>query len=104
VHEDGTSKERPALILSSSAACAASNDLWVAKFTKTNLGVPFQIEFHRSDPSFRSTGLTDICFLYIHLARKIPKSAFLYHRGDLSILSAALMGFSIKQALKFQIP
>ena len=104
MHEDGTSKERPALILSSTAACAAANDVWVAKFTKTNLGVPFQIGFHKADPSFRSTGLTASCFLYVHLARKIPKSAFLYHRGDLSIFSAALMGFNVRQALKFKIP
>jgi mRNA-degrading endonuclease toxin of MazEF toxin-antitoxin module len=103
-HEDGTSKARPVLILSSTSAAESGDQIWVAKFTKTMSDVPFRIEFSRSDPSFRETGLNETCYLYLAEARKVPKSRFLYRRGRLPVLSAALVGFLLKQAVRFPVP
>lgn len=103
-HEDGTIKDRPVIILSSTATAQANQEIWVAKFTKSRKEIPFRIEFKDSDPSFPETGLSKTCYLYIAEARKIPKSAFLHRRGKLSVLSAVMAGFIVKQALKFKIP
>ena len=103
-HEDGTEKDRPVLVLSSTKTCRNQQQIWVAKFTKTNRDVPFKIQFCKTDASFAATGLTADCFLYIHECRQIDKSLLLYHRGQLGLLSAALIAWQVKQALKFPIP
>ena len=103
-HEDGTSKNRPALILSSTSVAKVDTELWVAKFTKTDFPLPFKMYFDRTAPSFKETGLTANCYLYLASARRIDKSKFLYRRGRLPVLSAALVGVMLKQALKFPIP
>jgi mRNA-degrading endonuclease toxin of MazEF toxin-antitoxin module len=101
-HEDGTTKARPVLILSSTASAQANTHIWVAKFTKTFSQIPFRIEFNNSDASFAETGLTDTCYLYVAETRRIPKTKFIRKRGKLSTLSAVVVAFTIKQALKFQ--
>ena len=103
-HEDGTSKQRPALVLSSTNSANSSPEIWVAKFTKTRSDVPFRIEFNRNDPSFKETGLTETCYLYLADARRVPKSRFIRRRGRLPILSAVMVGFMLKQAIKFEMP
>jgi mRNA-degrading endonuclease toxin of MazEF toxin-antitoxin module len=104
-HEDGTSKPRPALILSSSAYARANASVWVAKFTKTCVpNTPFMIQFDKSDPTFPETGLTESCCLYIAECRKIDASLLIHRRGRLPIITAGLIGALMKQALKFRIP
>ena len=103
-HEDGTVKDRPVLILSSTTYAATNEEIWVAKFTKSKYENPFRIEFKKQDPSFSSTGLTDTCFLYISQARKISKGKMMRMRGRLPLLSSALIGVMMKQALKFPSP
>jgi len=102
-HEDGTRKDRPVLILSSTPSANANDAIWVAKFTKTHFpGIP-SIKFVKGDPSFAQTGLSDTCYLYPSQARKIARAKFIRPRGKLSIFSAALIAVVIKQLLKFDI-
>jgi mRNA-degrading endonuclease toxin of MazEF toxin-antitoxin module len=103
-HEDGTSKPRPALILSSTRSANSSPEIWVAKFTKTRSEVPFRIEFNRNDPSFKETGLTETCYLYLAEARRVSKGRFIRRRGKLPILSAVMVGFMLKKAIRFEMP
>jgi mRNA-degrading endonuclease toxin of MazEF toxin-antitoxin module len=102
-HEDGTKKDRPVLILSSTKSANSGTAIWVAKFTKTFIQGISAIKFTKGDPSFTETGLREDCYLYPCLARKIEKSALIRKRGRLPILSAALIGALIKQSLKFTI-
>jgi|ERR1051326_6375332 mRNA-degrading endonuclease toxin of MazEF toxin-antitoxin module len=103
-HEDGTFKERPALLLSSSAYNQTHDDLWFAKISSVEHNQPFRLELSPADPSFRQTGLTKRCFIYLANARKINKSAIGQQRGRLGLLSALLIGALLKQAIKFEMP
>jgi mRNA-degrading endonuclease toxin of MazEF toxin-antitoxin module len=102
-HEDGTSKERPVLVLSPVENENPANGLWVVKFTKTDTPQIPRVRFDKSDPSFSETGLKDTCYLYYTQARKISSDKFRYRRGRLPAFSAAILGVLIKQALKIRI-
>src|SRR5207253_1186839 len=60
-HEDGTSKPRPALVLSSTAFNATGRGAWIAKFTTSCQDVPHLLEFNRTAPSFTATRPRDTC-------------------------------------------
>ena len=103
-HEDGTSKERPVLILTSTSHNFAARKIWVAKFTKTKRDAPHRYEFAATDPSFPRTGLTATCYLYLQEAREIDKGLLLRKRGQLSSLAALLIGFTMKGLFKPPLP
>jgi mRNA-degrading endonuclease toxin of MazEF toxin-antitoxin module len=102
-HEDGSKKDRPVLILSSLNYSNSHSEIWVAKFTKTEISKVPHIKFDKSSPSFAQTGLTETCHLYPSQARKIDKALLIRKRGSLATLSAALMAQMIKQLLKFPV-
>jgi len=104
VHEDGTAKPRPVLVLTGTSHNFAAGKIWVAKFTKTRRDAPHRYEFNSTDPAFPKTGLTATCYLYLQEAREIDKSLLLYKRGQLSSLAALMIGFTIKGLFKPPLP
>lgn len=103
-HEDGTAKERPVLVLTSTSYNFANPKIWVAKFTKTKRDAPHRYEFNATDPSFTSTGLRATCYLYLDEAREIDKALLLRKRGHLGTMAALMIGFTIKGLFKPSLP
>jgi hypothetical protein len=103
-HEDGTEKQRPALILSSTQHNSKGPGIWIAKFSKTPSQNPYVFEFLQTDASFASTGLTATCYLYLKEARTIDHTLLIKRRGHLGSFSALLMAIQIKNAFKFPMP
>ena len=103
-HEDGTSKERPVLLLTTTTHNFASPKVWVAKFTKSRRDSPHRYEFADTDPAFWKTGLKATCYLYLHEAREIDKSLLINRRGQLCSLASLLIGFTIKKLFKPPLP
>jgi mRNA-degrading endonuclease toxin of MazEF toxin-antitoxin module len=103
-HEDGTEKARPVLILSSTQHNSKGQGIWVAKFTKTLKQQPHRIEFSKADASFRSTGLTDTCHLYLKEARTIDHTLLIKRRGHLNSFNAMIIAIEMKRAIKFPMP
>jgi hypothetical protein len=100
-HEDGTSKDRPVLILSN--GIGDDGKVWVAKFTKTEIPGAQRILFETSDASFSQTGLQQSCYLYPAQARKLRVDQFRCRRGKMSQLGSAGLAYLIKQILKFDL-
>ena len=87
-HEDGTSKERPALLFSSDKFNKEHDELWFAQIRSRHLRDRYYWEFKTTDPNFRATGLTKSCFLYMTRVQKISKSKIRRYRGYLPSFAA----------------
>ena len=90
VHEDGSSKRRPALVLSDSAYNEAHEEIWFVKISSQKHAAKGRIELMPGDSTFAVTGLRKRCFLYLTNVRQIPKSLVYEQRGVLHT-SARLM-------------
>lgn len=94
--DDGTSKDRPALLLSTTDYNAKHDLLWFAKISTPLHNVPLRIELNSGDPAFAGTGLTHTCHLYLGSAREIHKDAILSYRGFLNKLAGAMIQLRLK--------
>ena len=79
-HEDGTSKARPALVVSSTAFNAGNDAIWFAKISTKEHDVPHRLELATSDPAFSRTGLAAHSYFYLANVRQITRSK-IYRRG-----------------------
>src|SRR5579872_3255012 len=71
LHEDGTSKPRPALVVSSNTFNDLGAGVWVAKISSQYFETEHRIELAAGDPSFKSTGLKRSCYLYLSNVRRV---------------------------------
>jgi mRNA-degrading endonuclease toxin of MazEF toxin-antitoxin module len=103
-HEDGTSKRRPALLISSTEHNRQSDELWFVKVSSVKHNVPYCMEFHKDEPSFTGTGLTKTSYFYIADVRKISKSSVFRRRGAISPMAALLIDHQIRTAIGLTHP
>lgn len=81
LHEDGTSKPRPALLLSPSGFNVSHDELWFVKITGTDRSTPNRVKLEEKSPMFATTGLTKSCYIYPENIKKIAKSSIRRKRG-----------------------
>lgn len=103
-HEDGTSKRRPALVVSSSEFNGRNDVIWCAKISSRIHEVPFRVELSPGDPSFSATGLNKTSYFYLADVRKVSKRAFYSQRGHVSTLFGMLIVLEIQKAANWTPP
>ncbi len=80
-HEDGTRKNRPALILSTNADIAASGRMICVKISSKPHPIGFRIDIPEDDSSFSATGLTKKSYVYPAATQWFNKDELLWRRG-----------------------
>lgn len=104
VHEDGTSKDRPALLISTTQHNDKHDELWFLKITGRRHNVPYVWELAPSDPAYVGAGLKKTSYFYIADTRKIHKSQIRYRRGSLNPFAAMLIDLQIREATGWSPP
>jgi len=104
LHEDGTSKPRPALVVSSNTFNSGHSGAWVAKISSQYFDTEHRIEIAAGDPSFKSTGLKKSCYVYLANVRLIEPDLLLYRRGRLGSFSALVIAIQLKKAIPKPLP
>ena len=103
-HEDGTSKSRPALVLSSSTFNATNDEIWFAKISSKRHHVAHVLELSTNDAAFRSTGLSGTSFFYLANTRKIHRSKIQRRRGILGTMSILMTRLAMAKAVPKGFP
>ncbi|HLX61190.1 MAG TPA: type II toxin-antitoxin system PemK/MazF family toxin [Planctomycetota bacterium] len=94
--DDGTSKPRPVLVISSDKYNAANNHFWGIKITSVPQRDPHVFEVTAFDPAFAVTGLKKTSYFCLNMAREIKKTDALHLRGHLGVM----MQFALKQLIE----
>ena len=98
-HEDGSMKERPALVISPTTDNQKRQYVWFMKITGTAIHSPhFMLD--PLDPAFSKTGLKKKSYFDILNVRKIPKNKILNLRGRVGQMTAFAINQLILDALK----
>lgn len=95
-HEDGTSKGRPALVVSSDAHNARGGDVWCLKISGEAHAVRYRVDLETSDPEFPLTGLTKDSYFYLTNIQRIPPSGIIRHRGVLGRMTGQVIDALIR--------
>lgn len=103
-HEDGTSKVRPCLVLSSNQFNEQSDKIWISRFRSAKLDIPYRIEFNKDDASFAATGLSKTCHLYPAQARSVSRSRFTRRRGKLLSYNSMMLAILVQKAISKPLP
>ena len=103
-HEDGTSKRRPALLISTSTYNDMHEDLWFVKISSQQHSVPHIVEIATADLAFAQTGLTKTSYFYIADVQTIPRGDVSKRRGSLNQLTAILVNMEIRKATGWSPP
>lgn len=104
IHEDSTSKDRPAIAFMPAAYNAGAELIPFIKITSSEFPDAHRYEFSTSDPAFAHTGLRKDCFAYLALVQMVKRADILFRRGNLPPLSAAMLAIRIKRALPHWAP
>lgn len=102
-HDDGTKKNRPALIVSSTTYNATNNRVWVAMMSTKRHTAP-KVAFDPQDPGWPQTGLRRPCYCYVTNVREVDKSKLLRLRGFVTQMRAAMISYMIKQLINWTPP
>jgi len=102
-HEDGTSKDRPALLFSPSINNLV-NDYWFLKITGEDHPSPHKFLLEERDSAFASTGLKKDSYFYPEKVQKKKPNDLLYYRGYLGPLTIWALDRLIRAAVNFQRP
>src|SRR5206468_4213543 len=94
-HEDGTSKNRPALLISESDYNRRHDHCVFVKISTKDHPARHKFELSPTDGAFVSTGLKKRSFFYLKKVQAISKDRIISRRGSLSRLTA----FAIQQLL-----
>ena len=103
-HEDGTSKRRPALLISTTACNDEHEELWFVKISSRRHDVPYVVELTPNDPAFAQTGLTKTSYFYIANIQKVHKSRIYKRRGTVGRFTALLIDMQIRKAAGWTAP
>ncbi len=96
-HDDGGSKPRPALVLSSKEFNEAHGFAWFARISSSVFDAP-HYEFRRADPFFEQTGLDKDCRLYYTEVQALEEDRLLYYRGGLDRYTSWEVDMKMREA------
>ncbi|MFH1421534.1 MAG: type II toxin-antitoxin system PemK/MazF family toxin [Planctomycetota bacterium] len=99
-HEDGTSKQRPALLISDTNYNLMHDELRFMKITNKEYRGYNYYCFSKDDPAFAITGLSKTCYLYPALVQNISKKKIISRRGCLNNLTKFAIDRTIKEICK----
>ncbi len=87
-HEDGSSKPRPALLISSTEYNENNEALAFIKISGIKHDIPYRLDLGVKDASFATTKLEKQSYIYCANVQKIKKKSILYQRGyaDLALI------------------
>ena len=102
--DDGLSKDRPALVISSSAFNASHDHVYFAKISSVDHADPFRISLPMSAPGFQMTGLRKDSHFYLGTVRKVPQPKIRHRRGALPQFSALIFDATIRRLVGWQEP
>lgn len=105
-HEDGTSKRRPALVVSTSAHNASSDEIWVVKISSKFRDVPHRLTICTTDPAFKTTGLKKDSHFYLKKVKLLNRSRFYEQRkpGQLTGITVLMTAIALKKAVPQSLP
>ncbi len=98
IHEDGTGKRRPALLISMDQENETRKDLAFLKISSQFRNSRFRYEMMVSDPEFAVTGLKKSSYLYADQLQRIAKGNVLTRRGYVGVSMGKSMLPLIRQA------
>lgn len=104
MHEDGTSKPRPALLASTAAYAAEKNLVWAMKITTTERLDTDVIALDPAQPEWPLTGLRKACFLYVGKIQTIPPTGLIRKYGEIPPALAARVRDLMKSLTGLNIP
>ena len=104
LHEDGSSKRRPALIISTTAYNDKHGAVHFVQLSSQYHNVRYRQSIAPGDPGFGLSGLTKKSYIYPANIQEIPKAHIYRRRGKISEFTGRLVLWSIRELTGSQPP
>jgi mRNA-degrading endonuclease toxin of MazEF toxin-antitoxin module len=94
--DDGTSKDRPALVISLTEDNEKNDEAYFMKISTKLYATPHVFTLQKSDPAFAGTGLVADSHFYLVKIKKLPATAVRRRIGMLNHMTAMLLDIRLK--------
>jgi hypothetical protein len=101
LHEDGTSKRRPALLIASYGFAEEGDRLPFLQISSIEHRTPHRFDLSISNPIFAHTGLTKDCYVYLSHLQWIEADRLYRRRGMIGASAGSLLTLRIRLAIGF---
>jgi mRNA-degrading endonuclease toxin of MazEF toxin-antitoxin module len=98
-HEDGTAKDRPALLFLPTATIHTLHSVPFIKISSKEHPSPYRFTLEPTDGAFAATGLRKRSHFYLNLVQFIERSKLRYRRGMLGPMTSQLLDLRIRASL-----